>query len=38
MANPFIITFKPSAVQSDTGQPLSAVEKGQPPLEMWRYQ
>lgn len=32
------ITFKPSAVQSETGQPLSGVEKGHPPFEMWRYQ
>lgn len=33
-----IITFSPSAVQSEMGQPWSAVEKGQAPLEMWRYQ
>ena len=31
-------TFNPSAVQSDTVQPLSAVEKGHAPLDVWRYQ
>lgn len=32
-----IITFSPSAVQSEIGHPWSAVEKGQAPFEMWRY-
>jgi len=32
-----IITFSPSAVQSDIGHPWSAVENGQAPFEMWRY-
>jgi len=31
-------TFNPSAVQSDTVQPLSAVENGHAPLDVWRYQ
>lgn len=32
------LTFSPSAVQSDIGQPWSAVENGHAPLDMWRYQ
>lgn len=33
-----IQTLRPSDVQSDTGHPLSVVEKGHPPFELWRYQ
>lgn len=29
-----ILTFNPSAVQSEIGQPWSAVEKGQAPFEI----
>lgn len=31
-------TFSPSAVQSEIGHPWSAVENGQAPFEIWRYQ
>lgn len=35
---PDTITFNPSDAQSEMGHPWSAVEKGQAPLEIWRYQ